>query len=74
LLRDRRCQHPGCRIPAHDCQVDHLVPHSKDGRTNQRNGRAACDHHNRFKSDSLPDDLGHAYDETGWDPPLHNTG
>jgi hypothetical protein len=71
LLRDRRCQHPGCTVPAHDCQVDHIVPHSHDGRTNQRNGQAVCDHHNRFKSDTLPDD---GDDDTGWEPPLHDTG
>ncbi|HEV7758745.1 MAG TPA: DUF222 domain-containing protein [Acidimicrobiales bacterium] len=60
LLRDRRCQHPGCRVPAQECEVDHVVPSSKGGPTSQRNGRAACGHHNRFKSDSLPllDDTG----------------
>ena len=37
LLRDRRCQHPGCRVPAHNCQVDHIEPRSKGGLTNQDN-------------------------------------
>ena len=54
LLRDRRCQHPGCKVPAHDCQVDHLHPHSKGGLTNETNGQAHCDHHNRHKADTMP--------------------
>jgi hypothetical protein len=71
LLRDRRCQHPGCRVPAHDCQVDHTVPHSKNGRTTQWNGKAGCDHHNRFKADAMPS----GWDpSTDWDPPLDDTG
>ena len=37
LLRDRRCQHPGCRVPAHNCQVDHIEPRSKGGLTTQDN-------------------------------------
>ncbi|HEV7762355.1 MAG TPA: DUF222 domain-containing protein [Acidimicrobiales bacterium] len=72
LLRDRHCQHPGCRVPAHACQVDHIVPRSKGGLTVQGNGQARCDHHNRHKSDTHPDHYaGHA---TGWEPPLRDTG
>jgi hypothetical protein len=72
LLRDRRCQHPGCRVPAQHCQVDHIIPRSKGGLTVQSNGQAGCDHHNRHKSDTLPTDY-HGY-ATGWDPPLRDTG
>ena len=69
LLRDRRCQHPGCRVPAHNCQVDHIEPRSKGGLTTQDNGQPECGHHNRHKSDTVPD----GYD-TSRDPPLHDTG
>jgi hypothetical protein len=72
LLRDRRCQHPGCRIPAHNCQVDHVEPRSKGGLTNQDNGQAGCDHHNRHKSDTHPHDYPGYH--TDWNPPLHDTG
>jgi hypothetical protein len=72
LLRDRHCQHPGCRVPAHHCQVDHVVPRSKGGLTVQTNGQARCDHHNRHKSDTHPDHYaGHT---TGWKPPPPDTG
>jgi hypothetical protein len=56
LLRDRHCQHPGCTVPAQDCQVDHVIPRSRGGLTTQENGQARCDHHNRFKSDTMPHD------------------
>lgn len=55
LLRDRRCTHPGCRVPAHHCQVDHKQPHSKHGPTDQFNGQAHCDPHNLDKSDTYHD-------------------
>ena len=46
--RDRRCQHPsGCDVPARDCDVDHIVPHSQGGPTSQFNGRLQCRTHNR---------------------------
>lgn len=67
LLRDRRCVDPGCRVPADECEVDHLIPVSRGGLTNQYNGRARCAHSNRHKSDRLPDA---AYD----DEPLLDTG
>jgi 5-methylcytosine-specific restriction endonuclease McrA len=72
LLRDRRCQHPGCRVPAQNCQVDHIVPASKGGPTTQDNGQAGCDHHNRHKADTLPSDYS-GYD-TGWNPPHRDNG
>jgi HNH endonuclease len=55
LLRDRRCRHPGCDTPAEDCEVDHVIPYSRGGRTDQDNGEARCATHNRHKSDKLPD-------------------
>jgi hypothetical protein len=47
-VRDRHCQHPSrCDAPAADCDVDHIVPHSDGGPTDQFNGRLECRPHNR---------------------------
>lgn len=47
-IRDRHCQHPcGCRIAAANCDIDHIRPYAKGGRTSQENGRALCSTHNR---------------------------
>ena len=56
VLRDavlgtqRRCLWPGCRVPASQCQVDHLQPWSLDGRTTTANAGPVCSHHNRWKN------------------------
>jgi Rieske Fe-S protein len=55
LLRDRRCQHPGCRVPAQDCDADHIIARSRDGLTTPDNGEARCPHHNRWKADRTPE-------------------
>jgi hypothetical protein len=52
-LRDRRCTEAGCDTPADDCDVDHIVPYAKDGRTDQNNGGLKCRHHNRHKADTM---------------------
>jgi hypothetical protein len=46
--RDRTCRFPGCRQPAHRCDLDHTVPHP-DGRTAADNLAALCRHHHRAK-------------------------
>jgi hypothetical protein len=48
-LTQRTCTHPGCDIPADQCQGDHAVPHSQGGPTDQANGSLVCGSHNRFK-------------------------
>ncbi len=35
-IRDQRCFHDLCDAPAGECQVDHIVPYSAGGPTNQR--------------------------------------
>ena len=46
--RDRHCQHPsGCDVPAHQCDIDHIVPYADGGPTSQFNGRLECPTHNR---------------------------
>jgi hypothetical protein len=47
-LRDRTCTHPsGCDTPANHCDIDHTLPHSHGGLTDQHNGRLHCPTHNR---------------------------
>ena len=53
LARDRTCVVPGCRQPAHRCEVDHVRPyrpgHSDGGRTDIDNLATLCRHHHRAK-------------------------
>jgi hypothetical protein len=45
-VRDRECTHPYCDLPYDQCEVDHELPWSRGGLTNQANGRLRCGHHN----------------------------
>jgi hypothetical protein len=54
--RDRRCQAPGCRVPAHKCQIDHRIPWHNGGPTFIDNLYCLCARHHRAK-----DEAGHAY-------------
>ena len=50
LLLASTCTHPGCRLPARLCQVDHITEWSTgEGATDQRNSAIKCGGHNRFK-------------------------
>ncbi|MET3862289.1 hypothetical protein ABIE38_003229 [Dietzia sp. 2505] len=54
-LRDGTCRHPGCSVPAQDCDVDHVVPfdHSdpdRGGQTVEANLMCLCRRHHRFKT------------------------
>jgi hypothetical protein len=53
LVRDRTCRFPGCRQPAHRCELDHTVPYPLGG-TCEHNIGPLCKHHHRLKH------------ETGW--------
>lgn len=46
-IRDRHCTHPGCRVPADRCHVDHISEYAAGGPTTQVNGRLLCPAHNR---------------------------
>ena len=46
-IRDRHCTEAGCRVPADQCQVDHIVEYGDGGPTTQDNGRLLCPGHNR---------------------------
>jgi hypothetical protein len=70
-VRDRRCGHPTCDIPAHRCEGDHVMAWSQGGLTTQENGQLRCAFHNRWRyrnpdtdpppsGDRLPDDVSHS--------------
>jgi hypothetical protein len=46
--RDGTCRFPGCRYPAHRCDLDHTVGYP-DGPTSEDNLGALCRHHHRLK-------------------------
>jgi hypothetical protein len=47
--RDKTCQFPGCRVPAHRCDIDHRVAWLDAGPTVVANLYAVCRAHHRFK-------------------------
>ena len=49
IQSNRTCIWPGCEVPASDCEADHVVEHSRGGRTNPGNGAPLCGMHNRLK-------------------------
>jgi hypothetical protein len=55
-VRDLECCHEFCDLPAHQCQLDHMVPHSHGGPTTQENGQVLCKFHNRLRYDGPPPD------------------
>jgi len=51
-VRDLCCTFPGCEVPAHRCECDHIVPYAQGGETTQENGRMLCGFHNRLRNRS----------------------
>jgi len=43
------CTFPGCRVPAADCDFDHLLPRCQGGETSTRNGGPKCRHDHILK-------------------------
>jgi hypothetical protein len=43
------CVFPGCRHPAHQCDLDHRRPHSQGGATENDNLGPLCRHHHRTR-------------------------
>lgn len=53
--RDQTCRFPGCRVPAHRCDLDHVVPFDPSGRagpTSETNLAALCRTHHQVKQHS----------------------
>jgi hypothetical protein len=55
-VRDLECQHEFCDLSAEKCQIDHIVPYSEGGPTEQGNGQVLCDRHNRMRYERPPPD------------------
>ena len=54
-LRDGTCRHPGCSVPADDCDIDHVRPFdhtnpNAGGPTTENNLMCLCRRHHRFKT------------------------
>jgi hypothetical protein len=61
-VRDRRCTHPTCAVPANRCDVDHIEPYRTGGPTIQTNGWLRCPNHHpgrRRRPPPNPDDEDH---------------
>ncbi|HEX6425899.1 MAG TPA: HNH endonuclease signature motif containing protein, partial [Acidimicrobiales bacterium] len=52
--RDRHCRGPGCHLPAHHCDIDHIWRHSDGGPTHPDNGQALCSFHNHQREPTTP--------------------
>jgi Domain of unknown function (DUF222) len=52
LARRPVCLFPGCRMPAHDSDLDHTVDYSKGGRTHPHNLGPLCRHHHQLKHEA----------------------
>ena len=48
-LRDMQCTRDYCDVPADDCQIDHIIPYSRGGLTEQANGQVLCQFHNLWR-------------------------
>jgi hypothetical protein len=53
-VRDLECQHEYCDLSAEKCQIDHIVPFSQGGPTEQSNGQVLCKYHNRLRYERPP--------------------
>jgi hypothetical protein len=51
MTRDRTCRFPGCRQPAHRCDLDHGTPYPT-GETNPGNLCCLCRRHHRLKHET----------------------
>jgi hypothetical protein len=48
--RDLTCRWPGCDRPAHECDLDHTVPHAHGGPTHASNLKCYCRTHHLVKT------------------------
>ncbi|MGQ0779187.1 MAG: DUF222 domain-containing protein [Pseudonocardiales bacterium] len=52
ITRDQTCQFPGCRVPAHLCDLDHSIPYNPEtdtGPTSEINIGPKCRRHHQVK-------------------------
>jgi hypothetical protein len=76
LARDLTCRLPGCRRPAHRCELDHIEPfhpgQPTGGSTSDANMCSVCKHHHRAK-DGGEFVLVRTADRHEWTTPLGRT-
>lgn len=48
-VRNPTCTAPGCRRPAQQCDIDHVIPYARGGRTCECNCQPLCRRHHRCK-------------------------
>ena len=48
--RDGGCRAPGCDVPAHKCQIDHIIPFDAGGKTDVDNLHCLCSKHHQLKT------------------------
>ena len=65
------CSFPGCRMPAEECDFDHLLPVSEGGQTSARNGGPKCRHDHVLKDHGWKHQR--VDDQDIWTSPLGHT-
>lgn len=50
-MRDLHCRFPGCEVPAHACDIDHVIEYNRGGVTAVSNGQLLCRHHHNMKTE-----------------------
>ncbi|KAB1503012.1 HNH endonuclease [Corynebacterium sp. 320] len=53
--RDMHCRFPGCAVPAHQCDIDHIHRYSDGGPTHTDNLHLLCRRHHRLKTAGIWD-------------------
>lgn len=69
--RDGHCRMPGCRVPADQCQIDHIVPWGESGLTVAWNLQCLCQHHHNAKTDERFSAEMNALGEVTWVGPMN---
>jgi hypothetical protein len=69
IVRDRTCLFPGCRRPAHYCQVDHEEEWDTGGETSCDNCGMLCQRHHNYKTQKAWDLVRGADEDARWESP-----
>lgn len=51
--RDGHCRYPGCTVPHHQCDIDHVLEYNRGGATSVDNAQLLCRHHHNLKTAKL---------------------
>lgn len=69
--RDGHCRMPGCRVPADQCQIDHIIPWGEGGLTVAWNLQCLCQHHHNGKTDGRFEAEMNSMGEVTWIGPMN---